>query len=305
MPEDPLVIEPEAESSKSSWTPSFQVVEIGRGITPSDDQSEAQETPVPFVTTTAADSTEEHSALDAAPLTEEADQDTSIDQAGVETPKVGQELASPINSSEDVFQLRLDTSSLDTSDEPARPWTPSYSVHSQGSPLRTNVDLEEEKPEERPWTPSYSVHSQGSPLPVHADLPEDNSTPSEKCDIPEQETNVTTDTPDEKSLTNLPVPQETHLEHQNHSEVVAEQPVSEPPFHEEVDVDVATVLETPEHLDTDIEAIAQVTEDERTSTQEDLAVDTLTSETVPPIPHLVDEDVEEVRNCIHVVTSCY
>lgn len=35
----------------------------------------------------------------------------------------------------------MDTSSLDTSVELARPWTPSYSVHSQGSPL-----LEHEEP---------------------------------------------------------------------------------------------------------------------------------------------------------------
>ena len=53
---------------------------------------------------------------------------------------------------------------------PAEPWTPSYSVHSQGSPSITPAELDgataESEPiaDKQPWTPSYSVHAQGSPL---------------------------------------------------------------------------------------------------------------------------------------------
>ena len=53
---------------------------------------------------------------------------------------------------------------------PAEPWTPSYSVHSQGSPSITTVELDgataESEPiaDKQPWTPSYSVHAQGSPM---------------------------------------------------------------------------------------------------------------------------------------------
>ena len=56
---------------------------------------------------------------------------------------------------------------------PAEPWTPSYSVHSQGSPSITPVELDEATAESEPitdkqpseaWTPSYSVHAQGSPM---------------------------------------------------------------------------------------------------------------------------------------------
>lgn len=43
--------------------------------------------------------------------------------------------------------MSVDTSSLDTPPaEIARPWTPSYSVHSQGSPLHGTTDLEQEVP---------------------------------------------------------------------------------------------------------------------------------------------------------------
>lgn len=67
-------------------------------------------------------------------------------------------------------------------DQPAeRPWTPSYSVHSQGSP-RT-----EDLPDQRPWTPSYSVHSQGSPLLTPTHVAEDDVTSVEKMDVQEKE----------------------------------------------------------------------------------------------------------------------
>lgn len=60
---------------------------------------------------------------------------------------------------------------LDDLQLPARPWTPSYSVHSQGTPLVTAKELDDEEsdvlddvPSAELWTPSYSVHSQGTPL---------------------------------------------------------------------------------------------------------------------------------------------
>lgn len=70
-------------------------------------------------------------------------------------------------------------------DQPAeRPWTPSYSVHSQGSPRP------EDLPDQRPWTPSYSVHSQGSPLLTPTHVAEDDATSVEKMDIQEKEVAV-------------------------------------------------------------------------------------------------------------------
>jgi len=64
-------------------------------------------------------------------------------------------------------------------------------VHSQGSPSQGNPELQEVDTQEEPprsWTPSYSVHSQGSPLTTQAELVEEAPVPqSELIDDQEHE----------------------------------------------------------------------------------------------------------------------
>ncbi len=69
--------------------------------------------------------------------------------------------------------LSVSTESIDSAvlEAPTDPWTPSYSVHSQGSIPPAELDVASAEPEstadEQPtvaWAPSYSVHSQGSPM---------------------------------------------------------------------------------------------------------------------------------------------
>ncbi|KAF8896281.1 hypothetical protein BD779DRAFT_574097 [Infundibulicybe gibba] len=77
----------------------------------------------------------------------------------------------------------MDTDMPEKPEESARPWTPSYSVHSQGSsPHLANSELPEENGASeleppRSWTPSYSVHSQGSPLLASSDPPREDIPP--------------------------------------------------------------------------------------------------------------------------------
>ena len=69
--------------------------------------------------------------------------------------------------------LSVSTESVESAvlEAPTESWTPSYSVHSQGSIPPAELDVASAEPEptadEQPtvaWAPSYSVHSQGSPM---------------------------------------------------------------------------------------------------------------------------------------------
>ncbi|KAG6816299.1 hypothetical protein H0H87_007183, partial [Tephrocybe sp. NHM501043] len=160
-----LAVASELERPKSPWA-SFQVTTVGRG-SPDEEHEEPSVEPVVDIAT--AD-TEESISVGQPPKTVSATADAEvIDQAATV-------------SHPEVF---IDKSSLDepadaetpeaSVDEPPRSWTPSYSVHSQGSPRPNNAELEAEpqEPSARPWTPSYSVHSQGSPMPTQTTLPEE------------------------------------------------------------------------------------------------------------------------------------
>ncbi|KAF8656784.1 hypothetical protein AX16_002336 [Volvariella volvacea WC 439] len=161
-----------------------------------------------------------HSQGSESPSLEQESQDSHTSQSLSETPQLS-EAPTPAepNASE------LVTTALDVQ----RPWTPSYSIHSQGSPLQKPVDIEAEYPvaeslslspqppaEElpvqpaadilassapfdnakealeapRPWTPSYSVHAQGSPQnpPVNLSLeqPFEEATKNEQAEVAEE-----------------------------------------------------------------------------------------------------------------------
>ncbi|RDB26382.1 hypothetical protein Hypma_006513 [Hypsizygus marmoreus] len=162
--EETLAVQAEVERPKSPWTSSFQVTTVGRGVSPSpDDQPlESQEVSESVVDAREATSHKHDPATTIAP-----EVPVVVTPVADDVLDIVNEVVTP--------QLLVDTTSLDNSPEPTRPWTPSYSVHSQGSPLLANVDLVEETaaPPARPWTPSYSVHSQGSPSPSHIQLDEE------------------------------------------------------------------------------------------------------------------------------------
>ncbi|KAG6917005.1 hypothetical protein DXG01_004270 [Tephrocybe rancida] len=166
--DDALRVGGEIERPKSPWTPSFQVTTVGRGASP---DQQAQE-PEPAVSATEVSTTgieQESQPVEVPAAIVDLELAKDIEQPSVSPP-----------------ELYIDKSSLDETadteepsdapiDEPPRSWTPSYSVHSQGSPRPDHAELEAEaqEPPARPWTPSYSVHSQGSPIPTDIVLDEE------------------------------------------------------------------------------------------------------------------------------------
>ncbi|KAG5638900.1 hypothetical protein H0H81_008960 [Sphagnurus paluster] len=186
-----LVAGEDAEQPKSSWMPSFQVTTVGRGVSSEEAEPQATEIAALGVTAEVTEDVQSTNDIQPTPVLAEAPalvetDDVQVDlESGVEPPIVpviigvdekGAEVEVGGQPGILTPELVLDTSSLDGTPEPASTWTPSYSVHSQGSPRPENVELPELDSQEqpaRPWTPSYSVHSQGSPLPVQASLPDE------------------------------------------------------------------------------------------------------------------------------------
>ncbi|ESK89018.1 hypothetical protein Moror_13137 [Moniliophthora roreri MCA 2997] len=149
----------EIERPKSPWTPSYSVTSQGPGIAAEEEIPEIEQ-------------------LSSTAQTEE------VSSAGTEVPVVNVVIPETAEGEADTKKEELQ--------RPKSPWTPSYSVLQQGSPVPVMKELEETAeaaPEEKqelepvtesaegparpksPWTPSYSVSRQGSPaLPV-SDLP--------------------------------------------------------------------------------------------------------------------------------------
>ncbi|KAF8625540.1 hypothetical protein AX15_005307 [Amanita polypyramis BW_CC] len=152
--QDVTVEDAAQEPPERPWTPSYSVHAQGTPVV-----KEVEESPVP--------------PIDAEPLE-------------VETSAPNESLAPQSEP------LAMETESAPI-DIPAETWTPSYSVHSQGSPMvapkeldgasapdtepvETSAPVEPEpaslEPPAETWTPSYSVHSQGSPMVVTKELEE-------------------------------------------------------------------------------------------------------------------------------------
>ncbi|KAG6836642.1 hypothetical protein H0H93_005579 [Arthromyces matolae] len=166
----PLNVATDIERPKSPWTTSFQVTTVGRGSPEAAAEECKDGEPVDAAIEEAQliGTTPESELKNPAP--EEVV--TDKEQATILLPKLVIEDSSLNEEPAD----DLVAASGNATEEPPRPWTPSYSVHSQGSPrpeingvLEPAAEDEDQPP--RPWTPSYSVHSQGSPLlPPKADL---------------------------------------------------------------------------------------------------------------------------------------
>lgn len=187
-----------------SWMPSFQVTTVGRGVSSEEAEPQATEIAALGVTAEVTEDVQSTNDIQPTPVLAEAPalvetDDVQVDlDSGVEPPiapviigvdEKGAEVEVGGQPGILTPELVLDTSSLDGTPEPASTWTPSYSVHSQGSPRPENVELPELDSQERParpWTPSYSVHSQGSPLPVQASLPDEQPSVVEQDAFPEE-----------------------------------------------------------------------------------------------------------------------
>ncbi|KAJ2916623.1 hypothetical protein MD484_g3782, partial [Candolleomyces efflorescens] len=192
---------------------------------------------------------------------------------------------------------------------PARPWTPSYSVHSQGnSPIQKPVELEDEVPEvpARSWTPSYSVHSQGnSPIQKPVELEDE---------VPEAPL-----TKEAETLSHIPPVDEVA----EPAEVpVSTQPIVESTTHEDVPsegVEVSTeqsarvdnadlpVLETASAPEEDTGTVEKTTEEPIADTTPASTVDIVGSDEVASaVPNEVDTEtagVDEVENKVEPVSK--
>ncbi|KAF8639408.1 hypothetical protein AX17_001499 [Amanita inopinata Kibby_2008] len=146
QPSQLLSIAEEIERPKSPWTPSFQVTTVGRGASPDDENLDEEgldeeSAPVPdvaptiMVSSTDISEVEEDEVTTAAPV-------VTVDAA--ETVQVPSEV--------EVADLKPTTSELGSDisgqplEPPPRPWTPSYSVHLQGSPMLVAKDAEDDVP---------------------------------------------------------------------------------------------------------------------------------------------------------------
>ncbi|KAG6865726.1 hypothetical protein C0991_012372 [Blastosporella zonata] len=263
---DALAVGGDIERPKSPWA-SFQVTTVGRGspedqaaethLTTADvEESQAVEQPSIFVPAT-IDVTDEPTILPP---------DLYIDKSSLnETAETEGPLEAPI-------------------EEHPRSWTPSYSVHSQGSPRPDVVELEAEtqEPPARPWTPSYSVHSQGSPLPIQATLDEETTPLAEEAaETPEEEAG---ELEDMKFAANedAPVPATS-------GSSVEEVRSSEPPVFELVNTITSTVVteettETEPSVEVDTESV-NVEQDAPTSQIDDHVV---------PVEHALAEESDVI-----------
>ncbi|KAG6878221.1 hypothetical protein C0993_010642, partial [Termitomyces sp. T159_Od127] len=153
----------DVERPKSPWMPSFQVTNVGRGASPDEQSTEhgVAETAVDSCTETKREAAEAEvqpteKAPASVPVTADVEENSrDVEQLLISTP-----------------QLVIDKSLLIEATEAEKlptqePSTFLSSTHSQGK-VELETDLQE--PPARPWTPSYSVHSQGSPLSTHASL---------------------------------------------------------------------------------------------------------------------------------------
>lgn len=162
------VVEPPATENVESSTLSFEhkgndTEPSADGITNSEElPSAANDPPLLNTDVISIDSTSDEPSGPESPV--------DVVEQGTITPK--ELLTAPAIQVESSETVQTDNEApLDDSQLPARPWTPSYSVHSQGTPLVTAKELNEESdvplddvPSAELWTPSYSVHSQGTPL---------------------------------------------------------------------------------------------------------------------------------------------
>ncbi|KAG6827955.1 hypothetical protein H0H93_015146, partial [Arthromyces matolae] len=200
----------------------------------------------------------------------------------------------------------LVAASGNATEEPPRPWTPSYSVHSQGSPrpeingvLEPAAEDEDQPP--RPWTPSYSVHSQGSPLlPPKADLIDESASQDE---VLADNENEAIDLEDIKFADNEDAPtlarNPTTTEETPDQEIDAEAVIKQQEPHSERHAESSLVDTT---IDTEMPAAVVVADEPQEEEQlfvlseKKIIEDTQAKVVIPlvdiPIPQLVVDDAE-------------
>ncbi|TFK40315.1 hypothetical protein BDQ12DRAFT_734312 [Crucibulum laeve] len=123
----------EIERPRSPWAPSFQVTTVGRGLSPANEIDEPEYVAAGDVATMDAVAEEQPNVRQEAPTV--PDISMPVEEVTESAPSTA------IQPTED-----LESAVLDTTLVPPRPWTPSYSIHSQGSPLQHTTGLGEELP---------------------------------------------------------------------------------------------------------------------------------------------------------------
>jgi hypothetical protein len=200
-----------------------------------------------------------------------------------------------------VFQLLVDTSSLDTpAAEIARPWTPSYLVHSQGSPLHGATDLEE-------------VAAPIEVAPEHADdeleLSELEFATNEEAPVPAipvlsqeqpEEPVATPEAEHEETVADLPV-EEVQPSFEAPASKIDDAPAEEPSIVVEGVATPAEQVPVEDWTSTEVLPALESGLDATKVTEALLAEDVQTEKGVPQVPELVldtSEEVTEVSNSI-------
>ncbi|PFH53046.1 hypothetical protein AMATHDRAFT_45684 [Amanita thiersii Skay4041] len=128
----------EVERPKSPWAHSFQVTTIGRGISPEEEEGIEEEM------STKDEAVIDEAVSDVDEFTEEVSREA---EANIATPILTVEETEPSVEATVNTESAPDVSSLEgpSLEPPARPWTPSYSVHLQGSPMAATKELQEDE----------------------------------------------------------------------------------------------------------------------------------------------------------------
>ncbi|TFK72908.1 hypothetical protein BDN72DRAFT_835517 [Pluteus cervinus] len=174
------------DHSTAPWTPSFQVTTVGKGVSaePSTEDVTHEEETVESEVKREQDPEEE--------------QIVPLSVSDTSAPHVEDAHEAPPPEGGAAVETAPEVPTLGSTSEIPRPWTPSYAVHSQGTPSLQPTELPAEPQFEEPstsaaevepvvspspkdsldashWTPSYSIHSQGSPRQPAPEIPLDGS----------------------------------------------------------------------------------------------------------------------------------
>lgn len=167
----------------------------------------------------------------------------------------------------------MDTSSLDTSDEVARPWTPSYSVHSQGSPLHSPGVIEHDDP-----IVTYQADDQVLEVGAH-ELPETKFADDEQISISDELSSVEPMGVPRLNSAAKPLP----------GTEITDQADSNSGFEEPLDGSI--IYDTSQRLEASVEVDTSFrTEETRTEANQDASSDLKHA----PLPRLVSDNFTEV-----------